>query len=110
MNPKEIERLIKDGLPLPESANLEERFYFNAIDVIFSLYKLKRLDRARFKNLQRQYSNLFDQMQLWKRIYQTHIKIRKELVQVNFKDCEICRKVQALLDGEMKGGDKNAGG
>lgn len=112
MTTKEIETLIKGGLPLPETATLNEKFYYNAIDVIFAMYKLGRLDKKGFKDRQKEYINLFNQVDLWQKIYRQHLEIQKALVQVEFKDCEICKRVQQILDGREEGApseQKNTG-
>lgn len=105
MTTKEIEELIKKGLPLPATATIHEQYYYSAIDTIFTLYKLGKLNKVEFKNQQKKYVDMLNQVLRWDKIYNQHLKIRKELVQVEFKDCEICKKVARILEGrEMPSG------
>ena len=99
MTTKEIEELIKKGLPLPATATIHKRYYYNAIDTIFTLYKLGKLNKIEFKNQQKQYIDMFNKVLLWDEIYSQHLAMRKELVQVEFKDCETCKKVARILEG-----------
>lgn len=99
MTTKEIEELIKRGLPLPATATIHEQYYYSAIDTIFTLYKLGKLNKVEFKNQQKQYIDMFNKVLLWDKIYSQHLAMRKELVQVEFKDCDTCKKVARILEG-----------
>lgn len=99
MTTKEIEELIKKGLPLPATATIHEQYYYSAIDTIFTLYKLGKLNKVEFKNQQKRYIDMYNKVLLWKEIFNRHLAMQKELVQVEFKNCDICKKVARILDG-----------
>lgn len=100
----EIEKLIKQGKPLPPKADHFEKFYYYALDICIERYRQNKLSREDFKIYYRGYKEIYEQLVLWYEILKKHREIEKLLGQADLciDGCEKCRKVARLLDGREK--------
>ncbi len=100
----EIEKLIKQGQPLPLKADNFEKFYYYALDICVELYRQKKISREDLRIYRLEYKGIYEQMILWYEILKKHRDIEKILghADLNIDGCEKCRQVVSLIDGRVK--------